>query len=847
NLPSPSIAALSALLWLAAAPAAEAQIPLPSSIDDASFGPLASGNVYVASGTVVVPAGTTLTVQPDVVVKFPSNASFDVSGTLLVNGTPALPVTFTSIRDDVGIVTDAAPPAPGDWRQLSITAGGSASRLNSLVVRYAGMFETAGLALATGADVVMNGVAVRDSASAGLECGANAAASSGARPTVTGCSFVDNQDEPVVNVHLNALAAFSGNSASGNLGGDTILVRNGTLVQSMTLAADAMIGGAFRFEASLVLNPPHALTITEGVVLKFQPSPLGTLPNANIGATLFCQGTDVAPIVFTSVDDDSIAGDSAGDGPTTGSPGDWQGLRFTGTAEASALESVVVRFAGAFQAGGVTLSGADVTLRDVAVESSLTDGLSLTTSQPTVVDCRFDDNLGAAVSALDWPALQGVRDNAAANNALGDVIVVSDVSVPGGSTRIDRWNGLNGTGVVVAKTQTSLLAGAALTFGAGVIVKFSNPSDSGLVSGAGTLLFDGFGHAPVVLTTITDDAFGGDTNGDGAASVPAPGAWRRVLYGPTAGTSRMEHVHLRFPGFGGTAGVALDAPSVSMDAVRVDQSAGHGIVIEKNGGGLRNLVAFVNLGDGIVIDEGSNDILYATSAANFGRGIVSGPNHTGGCDSSIGWFNANGGSASNNIVGFPSVVSCNGSPFHDGTNGNILADPGFVDPDQGDLTLGLFSHSIGRGNPFTSQLTGEDFDGNSRTLDHNLFGTALPDQGAYEYHVYHMEIEGDARVGKSFTLRVEPNPLQNPGGFAHFFVGPGFSGVGLFTPPFGYLLIGANPIFLTSIPTGASLTLPVPDQPNFVGVPFGIQPAVTPLGNTTVGHWTNPFLGTVRL
>lgn len=64
----------------------------------------------------------------------------------------------------------------------------------------------------------------------------------------------------------------------------------------------------------------------------------------NVLGTLNAEGTEQARITFTSKQDDTIAGDTMGDGPTTGSPGQWDYLRVKGTAS---FDYADVRF-GAF-------------------------------------------------------------------------------------------------------------------------------------------------------------------------------------------------------------------------------------------------------------------------------------------------------------------------------------------------------------------------------------------------------------------------------------------------------------------------------------------------------------------
>src|SRR5690606_18849116 len=60
-----------------------------------------AGGTYLATCSVTVNTGVTLTIQPGTVVKFQSTGiGMTVNGTLAVNGTAGKPVTFTSYKDD---------------------------------------------------------------------------------------------------------------------------------------------------------------------------------------------------------------------------------------------------------------------------------------------------------------------------------------------------------------------------------------------------------------------------------------------------------------------------------------------------------------------------------------------------------------------------------------------------------------------------------------------------------------------------------------------------------------------------------------------------------------------------
>jgi hypothetical protein len=104
-----------------------------------------SGNVYVIDSSVTVDAGVTLTIQPNVVVKFNTNTSMYVYGTVNAigggSGGSFNRIYFTSLKDDaVGGDTNGdgvgSVPMPGSWRMVLYS--GSSATVSHAVVRYGG-------------------------------------------------------------------------------------------------------------------------------------------------------------------------------------------------------------------------------------------------------------------------------------------------------------------------------------------------------------------------------------------------------------------------------------------------------------------------------------------------------------------------------------------------------------------------------------------------------------------------------------------------------------------------------------------------------------------------------------
>ena len=94
-------------------------------------------------------------------------------------------------------------------------------------------------------------------------------------------------------------------------------------------------------------------------------------------------------------------------------------------------------------------------------------------------------------------------------------------------------------------------SGAKLTIEPGVIVKFAE-GKSLTVNSGGSLSAIGTHALPIVFTSIRDDANGGDTNGDGAATTPQPGDWVKI--GVDGGTATFDYAKILYSSRNATTG-----------------------------------------------------------------------------------------------------------------------------------------------------------------------------------------------------------------------------------------------------------------------------------------------------
>ena len=318
------------------------------------------------------------------------------------------------------------------------------------------------------------------------------------------------------------------------------------------------------------------LTIEAGVIVK-ATSWWETLW---VNGTLIADGTPSQRIYFTSFKDDTVGGDTNGNGnATTPAPDDWDSVRFTNSSTGSILDNVEVRYGGGESGDNVNVYVAttSITFTNNTVTRSSGDGLKLDNVLPaSLTGNSFISNGGGAIYAPLANNSQSIvlSGNTASGNPSGNGFLVQG-TVSGTLT----WDG-DDNFPFVAWEDVTVNAGAKLTLTPRTVLKFHDWYDTLIVNG--TLIADTDAANQIYFTSFKDDTVGGDTNGNGNATTPAPDDWDSVRFTNSSTGSILDNVEVRYGGgeSGDNVNVYVATTSITFTNNTVTRSSGDGLKLD---------------------------------------------------------------------------------------------------------------------------------------------------------------------------------------------------------------------------------------------------------------------------
>lgn len=554
---------------------------------DAAWSP-ACASAYVLDQTVVVPAGVTLSIAAGSVVKGAAGAQLVVAGRLVAAGTSTRPVVLTSLRDDsVGGDTNAdgqlTTPKTSDWNGVVVRSGAAAD-IDQATLRYT---------VLNSEDNVAQFRLSRSEVTAGSptsvgQCQSGEVVSNtftGSLLRMQRCSipvrnnrFVDVIGSVSITGHDDlALVALAG-AQTNTFAGRPVQVRVNVSTSRVRAGSDFAVHRG----SGVVLHPDQitvegTVTLHSGIVVKSSSPMQGDKGSFMVrsGGLLRLLGTAEDAVTVTSTNDDSVGGDTNGNGPSDPAQGVWASgfatinggsiqayhavftwLVYPIAAEYGTVDELTIRESvfstpSRIHASGLVADG-NIDVRgcrrgEVTGNRFAGTRLGLWNCSVPIHGNRFS-GVPQPLTVLDHDDLaQVVFAGGTANTFTGTGDRVR-VHLRSGQVRAGtEFVADPATGAVLEPLWVQVRG--IVTLRAGSVVKtdaeIQNRGGAFSVQAGGLVRLTGTQADPVTVTSMGDDSIAGDTGGDGISD-PSHGWWGSGFVTLNGGSLRAEHAVFRW-------------------------------------------------------------------------------------------------------------------------------------------------------------------------------------------------------------------------------------------------------------------------------------------------------------
>jgi len=394
-------------------------------------------------------------------------------------------------------------------------------------------------------------------------------------------------------------------------------------------------GGVYIIDSSFSVASGTTLTIEPSTIIKAKSTGYG---GPSIYGRIIAHGTSEAPIIFTSFSDDSAGGDTDGGGLSVSIPGEWQGLYFKEGSEGD-FDYVNLSYSGYGGYGfgdfiGIENDGGILNIRNSNIYDNhkiMSNGgggvmsvgfgiynkrgtlfVSNSVIENNVWGIRIDSGIATIsnnviknnVDSTGYNAGYGIYasgsepltllNNTFYGNKRTAYVDASKNFIHSGNTSDDQTNrGFEINGNVAdgsifhsgdlpfIVSHLNIEAGSTLTVEPGAILKINDYYSSGNIIVYGNLIAKGTPEKKIYITSLRDDSIGGDTNGDGENTIPAPKNWNAIFL-ENGSKADFDNVVLRYGGYNYNSEYLLGVAATIYD--RGAEFSVSNSLFERNGG-----------------------------------------------------------------------------------------------------------------------------------------------------------------------------------------------------------------------------------------------------------------------